>query len=1241
MVTGFLRAVQCCFFVLTFLPAFAQPRAGKYNSQLWEITGKGMKKPSYLFGTMHVSNKLAFHLGDSFYNAIRNVDIIALEQDPELWQSAIPRITRQSVEYQRFSTRYDDDYLKESSFAYEGFKGNLRSLLAKEPQMTNALLYRTEYGAADYEENTYLDLYIYQTGRKLGKAATGVEDFMTTERISMEAQEDERKAQKKGRNQNRNYNQYEVVRGIQDAYRKGDLDALDSLNKYALGSEAFKEKFLYLRNQIQADAMDSIIQKQALFVGVGAAHLPGKRGVIEMLRTKGYRLRPIYMGDYDARQKESIDTLRVPVSFNRCWATDSLYSVDAPGPLIPLEGSEIQSNYADMANGSYYLVTRMKTMPLYNGYTESRLMRIIDSLMYEAVPGKILSKKEITRNGFKGYDLTNRTRRGDMQRYNIFAMPSEIVVFKMGGTENYVAGPEAERFFSSIRLREQIPQSTAPVNWSPAEGGFSLRFPQTPVRRYTRTGADRQPRLELEARDPATGDVYTLLRKDMYSFDFLEEDSFEAYLMTESLLSDPDVGKPGKRTSGTYLGYASHDVNISVPGGELIRARAIVQGPHEYLLAVRSRKSSPAHDAFLHSLQFSPSNTGKASLIQDTFLRLEVQSPVKLELDEDVSSLVSYSRKLMGSGNYRYGNGDDGYSQRPERRFANFMHESSGQVITVHTSVFPEYHFHKDSLRFWKNELRDASADSQMHIAKAVAIHLPDGTSGYDLTLSDTGSSRQIRKKLMLHGNTFYSIQTVIDSRQPESDFVKTFFATAVPYAVKPGPGIFEPKTATFFTHYYSPDTVVRKRAKSAASSLYFGSDGFPRILEAIANLDRSAPDYYQMKTTWINELGYISDSAAELRVTAALDELYRKTADTTIFQNAVLKALAQLRNPSSTQLLKKLLTEDPPVFDNNSGFGYGTYSLFNRYADTLKLAASLFPDLLQLAPIQDYKTHVVSLLAELVDSGYVKPESYRSQLPALIFDARLALKKQQAEDDLSLQANQAAGDEDNYDYSYQRGRMIKQDTSLSGLYDYAVLLMPFYDENPGIPKLFERLLQSQKPELRARTGLLMLRHKKPVPGKLWSELSGDNIYQSRMFTVLKRVGKPELFVNSGKERQRPLTESALRFALGQKADTLVYLRTMPATLKGKSGKVYFYKYKAKNDADWSLVLTGIQPNDNREFNDEPALLRSGINFNDEKPQDATLEKELRQALIRSHEGGSQFYSSGYDGYFRTADGEE
>jgi len=74
----------------------------KYPSLFWEISGNGLKKPSYLFGTMHVSNKMAFHLSDSFYNAIQNTDMVALELNPENWQKDMVKMDAAQKELENF-----------------------------------------------------------------------------------------------------------------------------------------------------------------------------------------------------------------------------------------------------------------------------------------------------------------------------------------------------------------------------------------------------------------------------------------------------------------------------------------------------------------------------------------------------------------------------------------------------------------------------------------------------------------------------------------------------------------------------------------------------------------------------------------------------------------------------------------------------------------------------------------------------------------------------------------------------------------------------------------------------------------------------------------------------------------------------------------------------------------------------------------------------------------------------------
>src|ERR1044072_9277531 len=57
----------------------------KYPALLWKISGNGLKKPSYLYGTMHVSNRVAYYLSEQFFEALRSVDVVGLETNPGEW----------------------------------------------------------------------------------------------------------------------------------------------------------------------------------------------------------------------------------------------------------------------------------------------------------------------------------------------------------------------------------------------------------------------------------------------------------------------------------------------------------------------------------------------------------------------------------------------------------------------------------------------------------------------------------------------------------------------------------------------------------------------------------------------------------------------------------------------------------------------------------------------------------------------------------------------------------------------------------------------------------------------------------------------------------------------------------------------------------------------------------------------------------------------------------------------------
>ena len=157
---------------------------------------------------------------------------------------------------------------------------------------------------------------------------------------------------------------------VEDAYRRGDLDLLDSLETILQGSKAFREKFLLKRNEIQANSIDTILKKNSLFVGVGAAHLPGERGVIELLRKKGYTLRPVKLDNKNAFQQNTIDKQKVAVNFYPYKNPDGAYTVSVPGNLYKMSGDASgldRSQYADMSNGTYYIITRVQTYGAFAG----------------------------------------------------------------------------------------------------------------------------------------------------------------------------------------------------------------------------------------------------------------------------------------------------------------------------------------------------------------------------------------------------------------------------------------------------------------------------------------------------------------------------------------------------------------------------------------------------------------------------------------------------------------------------------------------------------------------------------------------------------------------------------------------------------------------------------------------------------------------------------------------------------
>ncbi|MHB1279428.1 MAG: TraB/GumN family protein, partial [Bacteroidia bacterium] len=489
------KSVLSLVLILLGLASKAQQDSSvkKYPSLLWEITGNGMEKPSYLFGTMHVSAKMAFYLSDSFFSALRSVDVVGLESRPDEWLPNLvamgllnPYSIGQGYNYTRTPSSFTDPTFQLSKGSME----EVKMAIAQDNQLINALLYRTNAGMQDFQERTYLDLFIFQTGMKLNKELLSLEDYATSLTLVTKAgiepggySEDSDDFEPKTKENNRYYrgysNNWEL---IEDAYRRGDLDILDSLD--ITTSSPHERKYMLLdRNENIVQRADSVMKARSLFIAVGAAHLPGEGGVIELLRSLGYTVRPVMQKGRDEKSRKKYDEILVSHPIKSFVSSDSMFRADFPGiatELPYINGSGVIL-FPDMVNGSYYIVTRTTYhRALWNESPEYVLERI-DSFLYEYVPGDIISKDKIMVSGYPGFDIMNKTRSGDYQRSRIMVLPDEIILIKLAGKGKHARSKQVSGFFNSIKLQphasvwQQIPVENAHL---------SFEFPGKPSRNF-------------------------------------------------------------------------------------------------------------------------------------------------------------------------------------------------------------------------------------------------------------------------------------------------------------------------------------------------------------------------------------------------------------------------------------------------------------------------------------------------------------------------------------------------------------------------------------------------------------------------------------------------------------------------------------------------------------------------------------------------------------------------------------
>ncbi|HZH37009.1 MAG TPA: hypothetical protein VEX65_07030, partial [Flavisolibacter sp.] len=718
--------------------------------------------------------------------------------------------------------------------------------------------------------------------------------------------------------------------------------------------------------------------------------------------------------------------------------------------------------------------------------------------------GRILVKKSIVKNSYQGYDITNRTRRGDVQRYNIFITPFEVIIFKISGNGNYVVlGSEAERFFGSIQLKEP---KTEWKKWSPVYGGFTVEMPHQPL---VFAGNNRT----YAAYDAGSRTAFEIIRTDIHNYDFLEEDSFDLELMEESFAGSAGIDTCLSRQWTTLGGYMALDARYRYKNGTIAVARFLIKGPHYYTLIAASKTDNRRMQQFIQSFAVRPFQYREAKRLTDTVTGFTVMSPVALEKE---TRLAMYPDD-MGQ---EYGNNaDDSLVNNGSYKSRLVENDSTGEKIYVT--------FYRKSPYYQSVEKEKGQDSTAFKKAWLVRSRKTDTLAGgmlvTEYVLGNAKSSRILKGKSFFNRGFGYTLETELDSISKESAFIDAFYESFQPLDTVANLDIKAKKSSLFFTQFFSKDTVEHKRAVKNISVVRMDSTDFGQLKRAIESLGWKERSYLLVKKELLRKIALMPtrESAAYLK------EIYYRAGDTAVLQYAALETLLSQQTTDAYQAFAGIMQNDPPVLDMEDGeksfvttyrnnpwpktTGNKTIkfngSFFDNLTDSLQLTAGIIESMLPLLTVNDYQRPVMELLGTLVDSSLIQPSSYKSYLPKFILEARQMLKKQQIRE--KAKAIEKAEEEEKKTYTpYDPDNNTYGNIQLSL---YATLILPFWNQNPQVQPIMQQLLISADNRLRYNTAMLLLRNGRPVEGTILAPFAALDEFRQELYTDLKNMKREYL----------------------------------------------------------------------------------------------------------------------------------
>ncbi|NJK85333.1 MAG: TraB/GumN family protein [Bacteroidales bacterium] len=497
------------------------------------------------------------------------------------------------------------------------------------------------------------------------------------------------------------------------------------------------------------NSLEPLLKSNSVFTAVGAAHLPGDYGIIQMLRKKGYTLTPVHasftgiadsiMGVYEVKEwfnyKDSItgfsvDVCSKPVSYKMF------------GGLL-----DMKACYDRMDRPSFIFYAIPSTVS--NPSNSEKILNEIYNRLSQNSKFEILSKKSITHKNIKGLELKARSF-FYLFKIRMFYLNDFVYFLMAGSSEDLISSEETTRFFNSLTFSEPIVKKNITVNeWlvkKYEKGAYTINFPSEP--HYIHKEIPDPDNLEDEPIDihlfisinQKTKETYMMRWNDLPTGYHYHDDSLVYQELFASFLGEDYVFDRNKCKAllvNDVIGY--EPLEAANDEGVKIRMKAYVRGNRVYFLIAQYAHEADYNemDNFFDSFRTIPFIPTQKSMQKIEGINMSLPSkPILINETEE-------------SGSW--------YSQFANKIYA-CTDKNNGTLYTITVNFYPKY-YRTEHLDSFYLELEEENRELDQNLTDTAFGYTPKGDYYRKGTRNSDNTSNRIKYWLFTKSNKSLKLQ--------------------------------------------------------------------------------------------------------------------------------------------------------------------------------------------------------------------------------------------------------------------------------------------------------------------------------------------------------------------------------------------------------------------------------------------------------------------------------------------------